>query len=996
MNQVSHTQIELSEIDRNLSKFLFPNVEIIPQSVPVGGRVKFFIQNWKVITRDPWILQSVKGIELPLVSNPYQKRIPVPSKFRAADQILIDSEIESLVSKHAVRETTPTSDSFYSNVFLVPKKGGELRPVINLRNLNGFLPYQHFKMEGIQLLRDLMEEGDWLVKLDLKDAYLTINVAEEFRKYLKFFWRNKIMEFTSLPFGIAIAPRVFTKIMKVPIAILRRLGIRLVIYLDDIMIMNQSLSGIQSDLSTAVYLLENLGFLINQKKSVLVPTHVTEFLGFTVNSETMTLSLPKDKVIKIKQNCLDLVSRQSVSARDLAQLIGRLTATNQAVLPSPLHYRSLQILKTKALHAGGSYDHQVQLDEESKQELIWWSSKLSMWNGKALVRPHPNIVIKSDASLVGWGAVCQNAKTGGLWLENERDQHINVLELKAAFLAIQCFQSKILKKTCTTTIGQQSSDSLYKQYGGYKIKEVDRSCKSDLAMVFGKGNNSDRGISTRAHEHRGGLGKPLFQGHEFLEIRSRDFQSSNEGNGPLFRRSFCGQNKCPTEQVLQLERRPSCTGIRCDATDLEEHNGLCFSPILHDIALFSEGEGGEVPSRDRNTDMANATLVSSPPSDVDRLSSADTDEHENLNSSPGGSSPFDRQRHITSSRVEGIRRYYASEGFSDQVKELLLHAWRPGTKSAYDSAWSKWNSWCLERSIDPFSAPLAAVLDFLAWMFFQGYKYRTINVHRSAISSVLPQVNGVSVGQIPVVKQLFKGILIKDPPQPKYGFSWDINVVLKHLSELPNDNDLSLLQLSKKFSTLLALGAPKRVSEIARFDRRFLERKGNSLVFHLPGLSKCQTDNTCRSVQYDKIDNEKLCVVHCCSVYEERTESFRSQPETEPDPLLRATKKPHNGVSAQTISNWIKSVMFNAGVDTSKFQAHSCRMVSSSRAHSTGIPLEEILLKADWSNARTFKTYYLRSTPSDMSYTRNVLNMVSFIFGFKHALLYLTKYLKYN
>ena len=88
--------------------------------------------------------------------------------------------------------------------------------------------------------------------------------------------------------------------------------------------------------------------------------------------------------------------------------------------------------------------------------------------------------------------------------------------------------------------------------------------------------------------------------------------------------------------------------------------------------------------------------------------------------------------------------------------------------------------------------------------------------------------------------------------------------------------------------------------------------------------------------------------------------------------------------------------MFNAGVDTSKFQAHSCRMVSSSRAHSTGIPLEEILLKADWSNARTFKTYYLRSTPSDMSYTRNVLNMVSFIFGFKHALLYLTKYLKYN
>ena len=187
---------------------------------------------------------------------------------------------------------------------------------------------------------------------------------------------------------------------------------------------------------------------------------------------------------------------------------------------------------------------------------------------------------------------------------------------------------------------------------------------------------------------------------------------------------------------------------------------------------------------------------------------------------------------------------------------------------------------------------------------------------------------------------------------------------------------------------LLALGAPKRVSEIARFDRRFMERKSNAIVFHLPGLSKSQTDNVCRSVQYDEIDNEKLCVVRCCSVYEKRTESFRSQLESEPDPLIRTSKKPHMGVSAQTMSC--------AGIDTSKFQAHSCRMVSLSKAHSSGIPLEEILSKADWSNAQTFRTFYLRNASSVNSYTRNVLNVVSSVFGFKHALLYLTKYFKYN
>lgn len=123
----------------------------------------------------------------------------------------------------------------------------------------------------------------------------------------------------------------------------------------------------------------------------------------------------------------------------------------------------------------------------------------------------------------------------------------------------------------------------------------------------------------------------------------------------------------------------------------------------HDDTLSSEGDGGEVPSCVRYTNMAKTALVSSLPSDVDKLSSADTDRLENPNLSPGGSSPSDSQRHITTSRVEGIRRYYTSEGFSEQVKELLLLSWKPGTQSAYDSAWSKWNSWCLEQSIDPFT-----------------------------------------------------------------------------------------------------------------------------------------------------------------------------------------------------------------------------------------------------------------------------------------------------
>ena len=63
---------------------------------------------------------------------------------------------------------------FYSSLFLVPKKSGQMRPVINLRPLNQFLRYQHFKMEGIHVVKDLLRQGDWLTRINLKDVYFSI------------------------------------------------------------------------------------------------------------------------------------------------------------------------------------------------------------------------------------------------------------------------------------------------------------------------------------------------------------------------------------------------------------------------------------------------------------------------------------------------------------------------------------------------------------------------------------------------------------------------------------------------------------------------------------------------------------------------------------------------------------------------------------------------------------------------------------------------------
>lgn len=94
-------------------------------------------------------------------------------------------------------------------------------------------------MEGIHLLRDLLQDGDWMVHLDFKDAYLTIPIFLPHRLFLQFQRGPQIFEFTSLPFGLSSTPWCFTKMMKPMVEYLRAEGVRLIIYLDDILLLHQ-------------------------------------------------------------------------------------------------------------------------------------------------------------------------------------------------------------------------------------------------------------------------------------------------------------------------------------------------------------------------------------------------------------------------------------------------------------------------------------------------------------------------------------------------------------------------------------------------------------------------------------------------------------------------------------------------------------------------------------------------------------------------------------
>ena len=160
-----------------------------------------------------------------IFQEPVTKHSSKTIEFSPEETDLIDNEVLALLDKGAIVESKNVPDQFISNLFLVKKKNGKFRPVINLKGLNKFIKYFHFKQENLNSVIANIKQGDYFTSIDLCDAYFSIGIKKECRKYLKFVWKNVLYEFTCLCFGISTAPRVFTKVMKVIFSHIRNYGI---------------------------------------------------------------------------------------------------------------------------------------------------------------------------------------------------------------------------------------------------------------------------------------------------------------------------------------------------------------------------------------------------------------------------------------------------------------------------------------------------------------------------------------------------------------------------------------------------------------------------------------------------------------------------------------------------------------------------------------------------------------------------------------------------
>ena len=196
-----------------------PNDSFIASlSPPVAGRLRSFRRDWQTNKCSSNLLNiTTNGYVLPFLAKQSLVRVPlIQSGYKALqkDQTLATC-IQSLLSKNAIERVEHLKSlRFYSRLFLVPKPHQRWRPVIDLSRLNTFLLIEKFKMETPESIRTSLIPGEWVTSIDLSDTYLHIRIHPNSRKYLRFCHRSQVFQFTSLPFGLATAPQVFTMIVK--------------------------------------------------------------------------------------------------------------------------------------------------------------------------------------------------------------------------------------------------------------------------------------------------------------------------------------------------------------------------------------------------------------------------------------------------------------------------------------------------------------------------------------------------------------------------------------------------------------------------------------------------------------------------------------------------------------------------------------------------------------------------------------------------------------
>lgn len=440
----------------------------------IGGNIHNFLEEWEKISNNPTILTWIKeGIPLDFDSTP----TPFEQKnnaFKRKEVEFLDKEISALLANGCISksEVKPTC---VSRISTIPKKDGSFRIITDLRVVNNYITKnKSFLYETINETLEIVHPGDKLVTIDIKSGFFHVKVKPNFRQYLGFSYKKQYYVWNVCPFGLAVSPYFFCKLIRQIIQYLRTEGLSICSYVDEFILADKPLS-IDESKAKLIHTLQRLGYFINFEKSQTHPDFTAKFIGYIVQTnkdkDTIWLCIPRDRINKVKHDIRRIVKAKTVSARGLARIAGQIVSMSKVLVPAKLLLRNVyRLLKTRQ-----SWQDKLTIDIPTMTDLVWWLEALEGWNGRSFKKESKQLLqLTTDASGRSWGGtiVNTNHKAQGFWDVETFGLHSNAKEMLAVLLTLKSLLN-IVKGKSIQILSDSVTTCAYINFQGGSIRTLD-------------------------------------------------------------------------------------------------------------------------------------------------------------------------------------------------------------------------------------------------------------------------------------------------------------------------------------------------------------------------------------------------------------------------------------------------------------------------------------------------------------------------------------------
>ncbi len=942
-----------------------------------------FISAWKVIPGiSRWLLNVIeRGYTLQFRRRPPRFNGVVQSLTSPRNAQALRQEIGCLLEKGAVERVPPheLESGFYSRYFVVPKRDGGLRPILDLRPINRALCERPFRMLTLKQILAQIRPGDWFASVDLKDAYFHIQIAPHHRRFLRFAFENTAYQYSVLPFGLALAPRTFSKCVDAALSPLRAGGMRILNYLDDWLILAQSRDTLLSHIDSLLIHLESLGLCVNRRKSILAPSQSILYLGVCIDSLEMRARLSRERVAAILSYLRHFREGSSVHLKEFQRLLGLMASASAVCHLGLLHMRPLQLwLKTRVpWTAWTSGRLSIAVTRGCIEALAPWRNPNFFSRGVPLGLVTSRVVVTTDASTLGWGAVCEGMPASGQWSEPQIRWHINRLELEAVFLALKEFQAQLERQHVLIRTDNTSVVAYINRQGGVRSKAL---CKQAAMLLLWA---DSRLLSIRATHIPGLLNRGadmlsrrrIPQGEWRLHPESVRMIWNLYGEAEVDLFATSENAHCPS--FFSLSHSPlegDALTARWPTARLYAFPPIKILPLV--LCKIREERASVIliapnwPNQPWFPDLTE--LLIAPP-----LADSGQEGHV-ISGGRLGVAPEPRTMEPSCVVASGLSGEL--DALQARVVGTLTEARAPSTRRLYALKWGVFVKWCHQAHIDPVVCTVLDVLSFLQYRLDSGSLPSTLKVYVAAIAAFRSPQGGQSIGRDPMVVSFLKGARRLHPPRPPSVPPWDLEVVLRALSQPPFEplSSVGLKELSLKTALLLALASAKRIGDLHAFSvdsdcirfgpgdcsvtlrpRMGYVPKSLSTPFKIQTVSlSALSSESAASSEADA--QTSVCPVRALRIYIDRSASFRQSNQLF---VCYGGCARGRAVSKQRLSHWIVDAITaaytNQGLECPlHIRGHSTRAMASSWAWSRGMSIQDICVAAGWSSENTFARFY--------------------------------------